>query len=81
MTSTYTGGANRLDCAAVYTCTYAEEIQNFANWYTYYRSRVLLARAGIGRAFAEQGNTMRVGFAAINKGSETIDGESTKSYC
>ncbi|SEM96540.1 pilus assembly protein [Nitrosomonas marina] len=77
-TPTYAGGANRLDCAAVFTCTYDEEIQNFANWYTYYRSRILLARAGIGRAFAEQGNTMRVGFAAINKNSESIDGVSTK---
>lgn len=76
--SSYTGGVNRLDCAAIYTCTYSEEIQNFANWYTYYRSRILLARAGIGRAFAEQGNTMRVGFAAINKDSGTIDGASTK---
>ncbi|MCB1986526.1 MAG: pilus assembly protein PilC, partial [Nitrosomonas sp.] len=76
--SSYTGGTNRLDCAAVYTCTYNEEIQNFANWYTYYRSRILLARAGIGRAFAEQGNTMRVGFAAINKNTETIDGVSTQ---
>ena len=76
--SSYPGGVNRLDCAAIYTCTYSEEIQNFANWYTYYRSRILLARAGIGRAFSEQGNTMRVGFAAINKGLETIDGVSTK---
>lgn len=76
-TATYTGGGNRSDCAAAPTCTYNEEIQNFANWYTYYRSRVLLARAGVGRAFAAQGNTMRVGFAAINKGSTTVDGVAT----
>ena len=75
--STYAGGPNRLDCVAVTTCTYNEEIQNFANWYTYYRSRILLARAGIGRAFSAQGNTMRVGFAAINKGSTTVDGVAT----
>ena len=73
-TATYTGESNRTDCLAAPTCTYAEEIQNFANWYTYYRSRILLARAGVGRAFAAQGNTMRVGFAAINKSSTTIDG-------
>lgn len=73
-TSSYVGGVARKDCVAAPACTYNEEIQNFANWYTYYRSRVLLARAGIGRAFAAQGNTMRVGFAAINKGSATIDG-------
>lgn len=76
-TPTYTGGPDRTDCAAAPTCTYAEEIQNFANWYTYYRSRVLLARAGVGKAFSVQGNTMRVGFAAINKGSTTIDGVAT----
>lgn len=77
--STYVGGANRSDCAVAPSCTYDEEIQNFANWYSYYRSRVLLARAGIGRAFSAQGNTMRVGFAAINQGNSTIDGASTGS--
>lgn len=76
-TSTYDGGPNRSDCTAAPTCTYNEEIQNFANWYTYYRSRILLARAGVGRAFSAQGNTMRVGFAAINKGSTTVDGVAT----
>lgn len=76
-TSTYVGGANRSDCAAAPNCTYSEEIQNFANWYTYYRSRVLLARAGVGRAFVAQGNTMRVGFATINQSTSTIDGVST----
>ena len=73
----FSGGANRQDCAAAPSCTYAEEIQNFANWYTYYRSRILLARAGVGRAFAEQGGELRVGFAAINQGSKTVDGVSS----
>lgn len=74
-TATYTGDgrASRTDCTAG-TCTYAQEIQNFANWYTYYRSRILLARAGVGKAFSAQGNNLRVGFAAINKGNSTIDG-------
>lgn len=74
---TYAGSPNRTDCAAAPTCTYDEEIQNFANWYTYYRSRVLLARTGVGRAFAAQGSNMRVAFGAINKGSGNIDGVST----
>lgn len=56
-----------------------EEIQNFANWFQYYRSRILAARAGIGRAFAQQGTGMRVGFAAINEGSSTIDGVASSS--
>ncbi|SFU28149.1 type IV pilus assembly protein PilY1 [Nitrosomonas eutropha] len=77
----FTGGAGRTDCTAAPTCTYTEEIQNFANWYTYYRSRILLARAGVGRAFAVQGNNMRVAFGAINKGSSSnkVDGVSTST--
>jgi type IV pilus assembly protein PilY1 len=73
------GREARADCIAsvLGVCTYAEEIQNFANWYTYYRSRVLTARAGSGLAFAEQGSGLRVGFATINKGSSDIDGVSS----
>jgi type IV pilus assembly protein PilY1 len=67
------GRANRSDCNAG-TCTFAQEIQNFANWYTYYRSRVLTARAGIGKAFSAQDSGLRVGFAAINKASTNVDG-------
>lgn len=81
-TATYTGDGreNRTDagCAAG-TCTYAAEIQNFANWYTYYRSRMLAAQAGIGRAFAEQAEEMRVGFGAINKGATVVDSQANTS--
>lgn len=70
----FTGGPERTDCAAAPSCTYIEEIQNFANWYTYYRSRILLARAGVGRAFAAQGSNMRVGFGAINQTKHSVDG-------
>lgn len=77
-TASYTGHdrIERTDCVGG-ICTYAQEIQNFANWYTYYRSRTLAARAGIGRAFSEQGEDMRVGFGSINKASESIDGVDT----
>lgn len=78
-TPSYTGGPNRTDCADAPTCTYAEEIQNFANWYTYYRSRILLARAGVGRAFSAQGNNMRVAFGAINEVNNDIDGKPTNT--
>lgn len=80
---TYTGhgrGAERTDCdliAGVRSCSYAKEIQNFANWYTYYRSRVLTARAGIGRAFAQQQDGIRVGFGSINRTTASdVDGKS-----
>ncbi len=79
-TPTYPKAAGRTDCIlAATTCDYTEEIKNFANWYSFYRSRILTARAGIGRAFANQGTNIRVGFAAINQGSSTIDGVSTRT--
>lgn len=67
------GRASRTDCATG-VCSYSAEIQNFANWYTYHRSRILTSRAGIGRAFVGQSEKMRVGFGALNKGNSTIDG-------
>jgi type IV pilus assembly protein PilY1 len=85
-TGSYTGHGRsaRTDCTNG-VCTYAQEMQNFANWYTYYRSRMLASRAGIGRAFASlpepttASPAPRVGFAAINKGSGTVDGVSTRT--
>ncbi|GAA4103534.1 pilus assembly protein [Zhongshania borealis] len=71
------GRENRSDCDTALLlsqCTYNEEMQNFANWYTYYRSRVLMARGGSGFAFAEQGEGLRVGFGSINQDSSNIDG-------
>ncbi len=69
----YPRAANRSDCLSQSYCTYQEEIQNFANWYSYYRSRILAARAGIGLAFSRQGSGLRVGFARINQDDAEID--------
>lgn len=79
-TASYSGDgrSSRTDCSNG-VCTYQQEIQNFANWYTYYRSRILTARAGIGRAFAAQDDGLRVGFGTINKGNTTVDGVSDTS--
>ena len=77
--NTYPKTTKRTDCAGA-TCSYTEEIQNFANWFSYYRSRILAARAGVGLAFSRQpSESMRTGFAAINKGETTIDGQANTS--
>ena len=68
--------ADRTECAAS-GCTYAQEIQNFANWFQYWRSRLLMARGGVGTAFSRQASNLRVGFAAINAGTSSINGVST----
>lgn len=56
----------------VYPST-ASERQNFANWFSYYRDRMLSAKAGISEAFHEQSSAMRVGSATINT-RESING-------
>jgi len=73
----FDGGPNRTDCAASAggpsQCTYDEEIQNYANWYTYHRSATLAARAGIGQAFGRQEDNIRVGYGTINT-SDNLQG-------
>lgn len=45
---------------------------NFANWFSYYRTRILAAKAGISAAFHQQGTAMRVGYGGINKMSSKV---------
>lgn len=59
----------RSDCSGAVGpdgCSYKEELQNFANWLQYYRSRMLMAKGGVAAAFAKQGTAVRVGFGTIN---------------
>lgn len=72
--------ATRTDCAvsgSARSCTRDQEYQNFANWFTYYRTRNYLAIAAASRAFSEQGEDLRVGYGRINKASGAVDGVST----
>lgn len=54
----------RTDCVNPLSCTYAEEIRNFANWYSYYRRRVLTAKNAAGKVIAP--STARMGFATLH---------------
>lgn len=44
----------------------AGEQQNFANWYSYYRTRMLSMKSAAGRAFSSIGDRYRVGYMSIN---------------
>lgn len=45
----------------------ADERQNFANWYTYYRTRMLMMKSAISTAFSQQiTNKFRIGFVGMN---------------
>ncbi len=62
---TYTKHPSRTDCSST-SCTYAEEMTNFANWFAYYRTRMHMAKTAIGRAFVGLSNDFRIGFKTIN---------------
>jgi type IV pilus assembly protein PilY1 len=42
------------------------QLQNFANWYSYYSHRMLLMKSGAGIAFQNVTDQFRVGFATMN---------------
>lgn len=48
--------------------------QNFANWYSYYRTRLMAAKAGTGSAFDKQSGDIRLGYGAINRSGTVVDG-------
>jgi type IV pilus assembly protein PilY1 len=65
---------SRSDCvtnrATTGTCTFTEEAQNFANWYTYYRTRLFAAIAVTSQAMSTfndaDHSALRVGYGQIN---------------
>jgi len=69
----------RIDCVAITgRCSLAEERVNFANWYTYYRTRSLLARGATSLAFSKIDQKVRVGYGQLNNGGSAT--EAGKSY-
>jgi len=68
---TYTKYPARTDCSGA-SCTYAEEMTNFANWFAYYRTRMHMAKTAIGRAFVGLSNDFRVGIFTINSNSGSL---------
>ncbi len=70
---TYPRAASRSDCADVLggTCTYDEEMTNFANWWTYYHTRMQSMKSSASRAFAAVENNRRVGYMSINNNTSS----------
>ena len=64
-TPTYKGSTERRDCATPLTCSYAEEIRNFANWFSYYRKREYVAKGAYGQVIAGAGNS-RLGLVTLH---------------
>jgi type IV pilus assembly protein PilY1 len=74
--TTYGNRPNRADCAAPPNCTYAEELNNYARWYTFYRKRIQMMKSSVGLAFLAfvgnpggtppKPNAMRLGFITMH---------------
>lgn len=60
-----TKASTRTDCAGT-TCTYNEEMTNYANWWTYYHTRMQAMKTSVSRAFKTIDNRFRVGFNSIS---------------
>lgn len=59
------------DCYIEERVSTSGQLQNAANWFSYYRARILTAKTGVSLAFNELNTTYRVGYGSINS-SNTI---------
>ncbi len=75
-TSSYTANSGRTDCANSSSCTYDEEIKNFANWFSYHRKRYLTLRAAMGKTFKGVSG-VRAGLFTINNVADGSQGDVT----
>lgn len=77
-----TPSPNRTECmdGKVYVkCSQQQELQNFANWFTYYRMRESLTKAAVSESFVQFKDKLRVGWGRINNGTAlSIDGSTNK---
>ncbi len=71
--------ATRTDCAGS-TCSYNEEMTNYANWWTYYRTRMQMMKSSMSQAFstldaatdvANGVSRFRVGWMTINNNTNS----------
>lgn len=65
ITTTPSNGSLQVSTYAFPESTPAK-LQNFANWYSYYSTRMLMTMTGVGQAFAPITDQYRVGFMTMN---------------
>ncbi|MDZ4140891.1 MAG: PilC/PilY family type IV pilus protein [Methylotenera sp.] len=72
--NSYPKAITRTDCAGATGptgCSYTEEMTNFANWWTYYQTRMQTMKTAASLAFKDIGEDFRVGFMTIHPASGT----------
>jgi len=50
----------------IYPIADAAKLTNFANWYSFYRTRMMMMKTATGQAFSSLGNNYRVGFMTLS---------------
>lgn len=63
----YIKTSRRADCANATYCTYEEEIQNYANWWFYHRTRLDVFKTALSHAIVAVPDSLRLGYAGINQ--------------
>jgi type IV pilus assembly protein PilY1 len=63
--TSYPKAASRGDCAGS-SCTYDEEMTNFANWYAYYKTRNQMMKTAVGQAFQPLNANYNVGIVSLS---------------
>jgi type IV pilus assembly protein PilY1 len=75
------GGGQTLVWKRVTMNSAAADALNYANWYSYYRTRLMMMKAAVGRSFQGISDQFRVGFMTISPGtygnSQTSTGAAT----
>jgi hypothetical protein len=66
----YAKAASRSDCVGE-TCTYDEEMTNFANWWAYYRTRMQAMKTAASRSFEPIDERFRIGYYSINNNTSS----------
>jgi type IV pilus assembly protein PilY1 len=64
--TSYPKDVNRTDCAAATSCSYDEEMTNFANWYSYYKTRNQMMKTAVGQAFQPINSNYQVGLVSLS---------------
>jgi type IV pilus assembly protein PilY1 len=65
-----TKASARTDCVGT-TCTYTEEMTNYANWWAYYHTRMQMMKTSASIAFAPVDINYRVGYLSINNNTSS----------
>ncbi len=70
--NSYPKATTRSDCTGA-TCTYDEEMTNFANWWAYYHTRLQMAKSSVLTAFQALDDRYRLGYMSLNNNNGTTD--------